>query len=131
MKRKWDWVAAVALVLGSVACGSDSSLTAPPLELSGSHELSGQVMEEFNLGDRPSDLAQVQVIGGGIVRSAVTNANGGYILEGLPGGRFRVVVQKPGYVTEHAEIDLQDQQELNFHLMLAEQRPRHRDPREH
>jgi hypothetical protein len=115
-------VMAATLVLSSVGCGSEGSITAPPLppvELSGSQELFGQVMEESLRGDRPSRFAQVRAVGEGIARSAVTDANGDYILEGLPAGRVRVVVQKPGYVTEDTAIDLQDQHELNFRLRRA------------
>src|SRR5262245_12436413 len=122
-------VMAATLVLSSVGCeGPITAPPPPPVERSGSQELFGQVMEESLRGDRPSRFAQVQAVGEGIARSAVTDANGDYILVGLPVGRVRVVVQKTGYMTEDEAIDLQDQRELNFRLRRAKRS--HDSPRD-
>jgi len=140
MKSTSQWAATLALALGTAACGSNGSFTAPTAEMSGSFALSGRVVEATgphpsangpgDQFDRPSPGTRVEVSGEAYVRSTFTDSDGRYVIDGLTAGWFRISVQKPGYQTASTEIELLNAQQMDFRLSEID-RTRTRPAREY
>ena len=120
MGRTHEWLATAGLVLATVACGSEGSLTGPsvPALSGGIYTVSGWVTESGDGADRPSRGAQVLVVSSSGTQSVTTGLDGSYTLEGVPGGPARIVVSKAGYYEQSEATQITENLSLTFRLGL-------------
>ena len=118
MGRTHEWLATAGLVLATVACGRGGSLTGPstPALSTGTYTVSGWVYESGGGGDQPSRGAQIMVVSSSGTRSGTTGLDGGYTLEGVPGGPARIVARKARYEEESQAAQITQNVSFTFRL---------------
>lgn len=115
-----SFAAAVLLLAGLAACGPKPlPPVAPPPRPAGTGQLSGKVSLEGNL----SLPAPVSISVGGV--STTSDAGGGYVLKGLPAGKFAVVAELKDKENRYLALPfvfVDEQQGVQLDLLLKNAR---------
>ena len=99
----------VASAIGIVACGKGVGPTAPTSAFGDNRgdsvsDLRGEVQEEGPDGAQPAEGVTAMVSNGSLQAVAVTDAQGIFVLKGVPAGQWTVALSKTGYIDRTMDV---------------------------
>src|SRR5262249_25780641 len=116
-------VAATSLTACSSSHASAPTAPAPVVTPGASYVLTGTVSTNTDAGTRPLDDVSIELSNGTVGRSAVSDQDGRFEIDGLSAGTWTISLSKDGYATRSQAVDIAGNTIVDFALSSSDQPP--------